>query len=179
MTRPGSEAGMATNALACACLLLGATASSLMSQDSRPNLSGHWVMNATRSTLPKFRNQDAGEGGGVHIDTCCVPKAMTEDIDHRDPLLTIVLNEVDIDNQGREHPFASTSRMTTDNRADGNKRKSHWEFDQLVTVSGDEGAQLFKIRTLSSDGRTLTEDTYLGSREGKPAMTLVMERKAP
>lgn len=142
-------------------------------------MSGRWEMNAAKSTLPRFRNQDGAEGGGVHISGCCIPKSLIEVIHHTEPTLDIASEEVDLDDQGKEHPASTTTRVTTNNRPSANGSRSHWEFDQLVTQSGGDGPQIYKIRTLSADGATLTEDTFLGSREGRPVMTLVMEKRAP
>jgi hypothetical protein len=136
-------------------------------------------MNISRSTLPKFRGQDGGEGGGVHIVTCCVPRSVAEVIKHTEPTLTIETHEVDVDVQGDEHPSNATAVLTTDGRSDAEHRRSHWELDQLVTITGDDAGRVIKIRVLSSDRRTLTEDVYLGERVGKPVMTLVLERQTP
>jgi hypothetical protein len=174
-----TKASLMTKVSLWMCLLVSVGSRVLPAQDARPNLSGRWVMNAARSTLPLFRNQAGSEGGGVHIDTCCVPKSIVEVIDHHEPGLTVSLNEIDVDNQGGEHPLNVVSRLTTDNRADANGKRSRWEFDQLVTVSGSDGSQAIKIRTLSADGLTLTEDVYLGARQGRPVMTLVLERSTP
>jgi hypothetical protein len=130
-------------------------------QDAKPNLSGHWVMNATKST---GRN----------------PKTCEENVDHKEPTLTITT--VSEDPRGQSKTFL---KLTTDgrdavNEINGNEfhSKCHWEAAKLVTVvTGDRGLTMTEIRTLSADGKIQTVESYMGLSRATPMSTRVMEKQ--
>jgi hypothetical protein len=138
-----------------------ATAATLRPQDSKPNLSGRWVMNATKST---GRN----------------PKACEETIDHKEPALTITT--VSEDPRGQTKSFV---KLTADGRESVNEingsefhAKSHWESAKLVTViTGDRGLTMTEVRSLSPDGKTQTVESFMGTSRATPMATRVMEKQ--
>jgi len=138
-----------------------AAAAALRPQNSKPNLSGHWIMNAAKST---GRN----------------PKTCEETIEHRDPGLTITT--VSEDPRGRSKTFL---KLTTDGResvndVNGNEfhSKSHWEGGKLVTVvTGDRGLTMTEVRSLSADGRVQTVESFMGTARSTPMATRVMEKQ--
>jgi hypothetical protein len=137
------------------------TAAALRSQDSKPNLSGHWVMDAAKST---GRN----------------PRTCVETIQHRDPNLTIT--SVSEDPRGRTTTFL---KLTTDGResvndVNGNEfhSQSHWEGGKLVTVvAGDRGLTMTEVRSLSTDGKVQTVESFMGTARSTPMATRVMEKQ--
>jgi len=141
------------------CLL--ASAAVLRPQDSKPNLSGHWVMNAAKST---GRN----------------PKTCEETIEHRDPTLTIATVSEDARGQTKSFLKLATDGSESVNDVNGNEfhSKSHWENGKLVTVvTGDRGLTMTEVRGLSADGRVETVESFLGTGRGTPMATRVMEKQ--
>jgi hypothetical protein len=145
---------------ACTVLLLAP----IWAQQSKPDLSGHWVIDTARSDYGRMPK----------------PKAYVEVIEHKEPVLTIATTSED--NRGESKSFL---KLTTDDRdcvneVNGNEfhSKSHWEGAKVVTtVTGDRGLSLVEVRSLSVDGKTQTVETYMGQRGGTPAMVRVEERK--
>ena len=147
------------NCLFALCLLAGATV--LRPQDSKPNLSGHWVMNAAKST---GRN----------------PKTCEETIEHRDPTLTITTVSEDARGQTKSFLKLATDGSESVNEVNGNEfhSKSHWENGKLVTVvTGDRGLTMTEVRGLSADGRVETVESFMGTGRTTPMSTRVMEKQ--
>lgn len=46
----------------------------------------------------------------------------------------------------------------------------------MTTVTGDRGMQLVEVRSLSSDGKTQTVETYMGQVGATPQMKRVMQK---
>lgn len=138
-----------------------ATATALRPQDSKPNLSGHWVMDAAKST---GRN----------------PKTCEETIEHHDPSLTITT--VSEDPRGRTTTFLklATDGSESVNDVNGNEfhSKSHWDGARLVTVvTGDRGMTMTEIRSVSADGKVQTVESFMGTARGTPMATRVMQKQ--
>jgi|SRR5579872_19711 len=165
----------------CAVVVFGLVLSA--QTPSPPNLSGRWVFNLARSSLPSFRT-DNQEGSAMRVDKCCLPKSVIEVIQHKGPNLTITTDSVEVDDQGKEYPSSEVWRLNTRVRETINTRgssrffcRSVWKQNKLVTsVVNEGGYHLVVVRSLSPDSRTLTEEMYLGEGKGKPFMTYVMER---
>jgi hypothetical protein len=141
------------------CLLT--TAAALRPQDSKPNLSGRWVMNATKST---GRN----------------PKACEETIDHKEPALTITTVSEDPRGQSKSFVKLTADGRDSVNDINGNEfhAKSHWESARLVTVvTGDRGLTMTEVRSLSADGKTQTVESFMGTSRATPMATRVMEKQ--
>jgi len=127
------------------------------SQDAKPNFSGHWKLDKSKS--------DFGSGPQ--------PDEVSEVIDHHEP--TLVVNTTTTQS-GREEK--RSVRYTTDDAENVNvvaghtmKTKTHWEGNSLVTVVRDErGLQLTEVRTLSKDGKTQTVETDFGMGTHKRVM---------
>jgi hypothetical protein len=133
----------------------------LCAQDSKPNLSGHWEMNASRST---GRN----------------PKTCQETIEHKDPSLTISTVSEDARGQTTSFLKLSTDGQDRVNEVNGSEfhSKSQWEKGKLVTVvTGDRGMTLTEVRSLSSDGKTQTVESFMGTSRANPMATRVMEKR--
>jgi hypothetical protein len=129
-------------------------------QTTKPNFSGHWVLDKTKSDF----------GAGPH------PLDVTEDIDHQEPKLVITTTTKQADGEDKRSVKYTTDDTENTNLAGGHemKTKSHWEGSDLVTVvRGDNGLQLREVRKLSKDGRTQTVETDFGM--GK--QTLVLTKK--
>lgn len=145
---------------ACTVLLVAP----IWGQEKKPDLSGHWTINAARSDYGRMPK----------------PKSYVETIDHKEPVLTIATT-ID-DNRGESKSFLKLTSDDRDcvNEVNGNEfhSKSHWEGGKLVTtVTGDRGLSLVEVRSVSADGKTQTVETYMGQRGGTPAMVRVEERK--
>jgi len=137
-------------------------AAALRPQDAKPNLAGHWVMNASKST---GRN----------------PKACEETIEFKDPSLTITSVTEDARGQTKGFLKLDTTGRESVNDVNGAEfhSKSHWEGGKLVTVvTGDRGLSLTEVRSLSADGKVQTVESYMGAtRSGSPMATRVMEKQ--
>lgn len=138
-----------------------ATTAALWPQVTKPNLSGHWVMNAAKST---GRN----------------PKTCRETVDHKDPALTITTVSEDPRGQSKSFLKLTTDGQDAVNEVNGNEfhSKSHWEGTKLVTVvTGDRGLTMTEIRTLSADGKTQTVESFMGPTRATPMSTRLMEKQ--
>ena len=106
-----------------------------------------------------------------------LPKSYVETIESKDAASAI---STDSEDQRGEQKYLT--KLTTDGRDNlntigGNEfhSKSHWEGAKLVTtVTGDRGMQLVEVRSLSSDGKTQTVETYMGQAGATPQMKRVM-----
>jgi hypothetical protein len=141
------------------CLL--ATPAALWPQESKPNFSGRWTMNASKST---------GR----------LPKACEETIEHKDP--SLIINTVIEDPRGETKSFLklATDGSESVNDVNGNEfhSKSHWESGKLVTVvTGDRGLSMTEVRSLSANGKVQTVESFMGATRGTPMSTRVMEKQ--
>jgi len=142
------------------CLLFCATA--LWPQDARPNFSGHWSMNASKST---GRN----------------PKTCQETIEHKDPAFQVTTVSEDARGQSTSFLKLSTDGHENVNDVNGNEfhSKSHWDGGKLVTVvTGDRGMSMTEVRSLSADGKTQTVESFMGTAvHGNPMAIRVMDKQ--
>lgn len=142
-------------------ICLFATAALLRPQDSKPNLSGHWVMNAAKST-------------GRNPTTC------TETIEHQEPAVSITTVSEDPRGQSKSFLKLSTDGRESVNDVNGNEfhSKSHWEAGKLVTVvTGDRGLTMTEVRSLSADGKVQTVESFMGTSRATPMATRVMQKQ--
>jgi hypothetical protein len=150
---------MKSLSLAVICLL--ATVAALRPQDSKPNLSGHWVMNAAKST---GRN----------------PTACEETIQYKEPTLTIATVNQDARGQTKSFLKLATDGTESVNDINGNEfhSKSHWEAGKLVTVvTGDRGLTMTEVRGLSADGKIQNVESFMGTSRATPMATRLMEKQ--
>jgi hypothetical protein len=145
------------------CLVFLAASQLAWPQDKPPDLSGRWVMDASKSSY-----------GGM-----AVPKTYVEVIESKDASLSI-----STDTEDQRGPQQYLTKLTTDgkdnlNVINGNEfhSKSHWEGGKLVTtVTGDRGLTLVEVRSLSSDGKMQTVETFMGQAGATPQMKRVMQK---
>ena len=148
--------------IAYACLLASATCA--WTQTAKPDLAGTWTINAARSNYGRMPP----------------PKSYVETIEQKGGNLSIT--SVSEDQNGVTKGFLKLTLDDRDNvnEVNGNEfhSKSHWDGAKLITtVTGDKGLRMVEVRSLSSDGKTQTVETYFGEMRGTPQMTRVMDRK--
>jgi hypothetical protein len=130
---------------------------------SKPNFSGEWQLNLSKS------NYGAMPG----------PTSLLRKITHADPLLEIV----DDQNGGRRTGVSTRKYMegqTTNFEVNGAavEGSAVWEGASLiVTTKVDSVGLLFKDRmSLSADGKQLTSDVQIDSGQGTSQVKLVFDR---
>lgn len=117
-------------------------AAALASAQSKPNFTGTWVLNSSKSDL-----------GGAPVTKISVQ------IDHHDPILKYTAKGT-ADGQD----FEETETITTDGKPGHDSRgaaiTTHWEGDMLVSVATtDDGHPLYESRmTIAADGKRCTRD---------------------
>jgi hypothetical protein len=138
---------LTTKSILRLALIGAATAASMVAAD-KPNLSGSWKMDVSKSDF-----------GGAPP-----PDSLTRRIEHNEPALTLI--DAQISALGKEQ---ATRKYTTDGKETtyqwmGSEVKSaaHWEEDALVIVgkvnAGGTDLVVTSTLTLSTDGKTLTEN---------------------
>lgn len=134
----------------------------------KPNFSGDWVMDASKSDFGPMPP----------------PDSMTRKVEHNDPDLTVTQTQTG----GAQGDQTSTAKYTTDgkestNQMMGNDVKStvSWDGDSLVIASkldfqGNELALTSKW-SLSADGKVLTDVWHISSPQGEFDITYVLNKK--
>ena len=133
---------------------------------TRPNLSGTWKVNMSKS--------DFGRGPA--------PEARTDSITHEDPNLKDTITQ---SNQQGEITYDMnyfTDGRETTNTIRGNEFKStaHWDGDQLAVESKGSlaGPVTLKDRwSLSGDGKTLTLQRHAARTIGSTDQKIVFEKQ--
>ena len=152
-----------------ALLLVAGLAASLMvpPADAKPNFSGVWKLDLSRSEFGPLRR----------------PKSRTDRIAHQEPSL-----KLNITQQGRNGEFSYELRYTTDGRENhndmlGNPLRSRlkWADDVLVietqgTLNGND-VSIQDHWTLSTDGNTLTVQRHLSGSRGATEQKLVFDKQ--
>ena len=138
------------NAITKLSLFLTLTLSAvILSAQSKPNLTGTWVLNVSKSDL-----------GGAPVT------AVTAQVEHHDPVLKYSVKGT-ADGQG----FEETETLTTDGKpstdSHGNQIIARWDGGTLaVDINNSDGSPLYQARlTLSADGKNLTRD-FVGKSAG-------------
>jgi prophage tail gpP-like protein len=157
VNKPGWTHNAARGAILAVLATLVLLAQATFAQDGKPNFSGHWRLDKSKS--------DFGSGPQ--------PDEVSEVIDHHEP--TLVVNST-TRQSGREDK--RSVRYTTDGAENTNmvaghtmQTKTHWEGGRLVTVVRDErGLQLTEVRSLSKDGKTQSVETDFGMGKQKLVM---------
>jgi tRNA G10 N-methylase Trm11 len=147
------------NRMIMAALLFGAM--QLPADEKTPALSGRWVMDAEHSSYGRMP----------------LPRSYVEVIYQKDAVITITTTSED-----QRGEMKSFLKLTTDdhenvNEINGNefRSKSHWDGAKLMTtVTGDRGMRMVEVRSVSSDGKTQTVESYMGEARGNPQMKRVM-----
>lgn len=133
----------------------------------KPNFSGNWKMNVTKSNF------------GV----LPAPNSITRQITHAEPALTIVEEQDSPAGAQKTTRVYTTDGKETTFQASGTdvKTAAAWEGDVLVVISNVEAAGLrFTDRmTLSTDGNELTSAVHISSPQGDVDLLVVFERHNP
>jgi hypothetical protein len=145
-----------------------------MAQQSKPNFSGNWTLDRTKSELG-----DAGGGGGRRAGMFG-----SLAIEHSANSLTLKRK---INFQGEER--TQEARYTTDGQENINegfrgnqvKSKTYWEESKLITESKMEtpnGTRETKeVRTLSADGKVMAVETTIKGGPGEGTRKLVYTKQ--
>jgi hypothetical protein len=149
-----------------AALTVTAFAASLAAQ-SKPNFSGTWKLNVSKSDFGPIPGADS----------------QTNVIEHNDPVLKV---NVSAENAQGKQNFILT--YTTDGKEVMNKQGPRdvkstvlWEGKNLVVNSkfslGDNDVTVKSVWDLSADGKTLTENRHLAAQMGEADQKLVFEKQ--
>jgi len=133
---------------------------------TRPNLSGTWKLNMSKSSF--------GHGPA--------PDARTDKITHEDPNLKDTITQSNQQGEITYDMIYSTDGKETTNTIRKNEFKStaHWEADQLAIESKGSlgGPVTLKDRwSLSDDGKTLTLERHAARVIGSTDQKLVFEKQ--
>jgi hypothetical protein len=156
---------MLRRAVTASFVLLTFTALSFA--QGKPNLSGTWKLNTSKS--------DFGVLPG--------PDSRTDVIEHADPVLTD-----HVDASTAQGPQKYTMNLTTDgkeavNQLGPNQAKSTatWDGSNLVVNTNlkynDQDVVIKSVWTVSPDGKTLTQEVHLASPMGETDQKLVYEKQ--
>jgi hypothetical protein len=132
-----------------------------LAAQSKPNLSGTWILNVDKSDL-----------GGAPITK------LTVQVDHKDPVLKYTATG----NAGGED-FNESETLSTDGKATTDSRgaqvTAHWEGKTLIINSvGPDGRSTNSSRlVLSADGKTMTRDYESKGDEGPQKRHEIFEKK--
>ncbi len=138
----------------------------VVSAQDKPNFSGTWKMNATKSDFGPLP----------------APSAATRTITHADPELKFSsVQTTDNGEQKSEATYKTDGEFTMKRRNMDIKATGKWEGAKLVVKSKFE-AQGMEISstenwTLSADGKELHIVTALGTPQGDFELKLVMEKQ--
>ena len=145
--------------LACA-MLIGTAAAA-----EKPNFSGDWKMNASKSNFGPLP----------------APASITRKVTHADPALTIVEEQTGgLGEQTTTRAYTIDGKEITFNANGADVTSSAvWEGDTLVVNSKVEIAGLtFNDKmTMSEDGGSLTSVIHISSPQGDVDITIVFERQ--
>jgi len=120
--------------LVCVCLGVCLTGSALVrSQESKPNLTGKWVLNIKLSNLDWPPKHEGGGSKPRKRKECCETKSAYEIIDDKEPNITIARTVIELDEDGKERTRKIVTKMTTDDnetaRLDATPPPSHRSFE--------------------------------------------------
>jgi len=148
-------------------LTVVAFAASLLAQ-SKPNFSGTWKLNGSKSDFGPMP----------------APDSRTDVIDHNDPALKVATTAESA--QGKQD---FTSNYTTDGKEVTNKRGPQevkstvaWDADKLVVNSKlsfqGSDVSIKSVWSLSADGKTLTQNQHIAAQMGEIDQVMVFEKQA-
>ncbi|HEY6392112.1 MAG TPA: hypothetical protein VIX89_12585 [Bryobacteraceae bacterium] len=149
-----------------AALTVTAFAASLAAQ-SKPNFSGTWKLNVSKSEFGPLPS----------------PDSRTDVIEHNDPVLKVSTSAESA--QGKQN-FNVT--YTTDGKEVVNKQGPReikstvvWDGSNLVVNSkfsfNDQDVTIKNVWTLSADGKTLTQNAHLAAQMGEVDQKMVYEKQ--
>jgi hypothetical protein len=149
-----------------AVLSVTAFATSMLAQ-SKPNYSGTWKLNVSKSSF----------------DPLPTPDSRTDVIVHNDPTI-----KINVDQKGGQGDMAATLNYTTDGKEATNqmgprevKSTLNWEGSNLVINSkltfNDAEIGIKNVWILSDDGKTLSENAHITSPMGEFDNKLVFDKQ--
>ena len=149
-----------------AVLTIAVFAAALTAQN-RPNFSGTWKLNLSKSDFGPLP----------------APSSRTDVIEHADPALKV--STIAENPQGRQ---ATTANYTTDGKEVMNKLGPRevkstvaWEGANLVVNSkfsfNENDVTVKSVWTLSDDGKTLTQNAHLAAQMGEADQKMVFEKQ--
>ncbi len=141
-------------------LVLAATLA--VAADDKPNLTGTWKLNTSKSDF-------SGKP---------MPSALAVKIDHQDPIFKYSVTGTQDGNEFEESGEIAIGGKESTN-SNGLTLKAHWEGKVLVVEykSPDGSFSGLAHDTLSEDGKTLTRDTEIKSSEGDYKQHIVLEKQ--
>jgi hypothetical protein len=135
--------------------------------ETKPDFSGTWKQNSSRSSFAGM----------------AAPISVTDIITHKDPDLHLTQTVVGPqgDSITSEHDFFTDGRESAGkSRNYTEKNTVKWEGNALVVSRRDYGGREVALRerwTLSTDGKTLVKDRVSPSRNGEVKQTFVLEKQ--
>lgn len=153
---------MVSKAVLANCSLLVLVAALTVAADNKPNLTGTWKLNPTKSEF-------FGRG---------VPSALAVKIDHKDPVFKYSATGTQDGND-----FEESGEVTTDGKegtsSNGLMLKAHWDGKVLVVEYKSQDGNFSGLArdTISEDGKTLTRDADIKSTEGDYKQHIVLEKQ--
>ena len=151
-----------------ALVLAMAATAGLSAAADKPNFSGEWTMDATKSDLGPIPP----------------PATMTLKVDHRDPAITVT----SMSTGGAQGDATTTAKYSTDGTETTNdmmgapaKSTAKWEGKALLiaTKADLQGTEItinIKV-SLSDDGKVLTDAWHIVSPQGEFDITYVLNKK--
>ena len=146
----------------CALLLVAVT-SLCWSASAKPNFSGEWQLNLSKSNYGSMP----------------APTSLLRKITHNDPSLEIVDDQIGGRRTGvNTRKYTAGAPTTFEINGAAVEGAAAWEGNSLiVTTKVDSVGLLFKDRmSLSGDGKQLTSNVQIDSSQGSTQVTLVFDR---
>jgi len=151
---------------ACALIILLVCGIAMMAQ-AKPNFTGEWKMDASKSDFGPFP----------------APYSYTRKIEHHEPTIKTVTTQ-----SSQRGESTTETTYTTDGQECVNelpfgpvKGTAQWDGDTLVTKATMDfrGTQINyeEKMTLSEDGKTLTVAGHLSSDQGEADITIVLDKQ--
>jgi hypothetical protein len=146
----------------CALLLIAVT-SLCWSASAKPNFSGEWQLNLSKSNYGSMP----------------APTSLLRKITHNDPSLEIVDDQIGGRRTGvNTRKYTAGGQTTFEINGAAVEGAAAWEGNSLiVTTKVDSVGLLFKDRmSLSGDGKQLTSNVQIDSSQGSAQVILVFDR---
>ena len=131
----------------------------------KPNFSGDWKMNATKSSFGPIPG----------------PSSITRKVTHAEPSLAIVEEQQgDMGTQGTTRKYTTDGKdMTFESGGAVVRGTAVWEGNTLILTSIVDaiGATFTDRMSLSEDGRTLTSAVHIASAQGELDLVVVFDKQ--
>ncbi len=149
------------------CALALALALVVVPALAKPNFSGDWKVNVSKSEFGPMPP----------------PTSMTGKVTHEEPKLKLVAKQSGERGDFEYEMNYSTDGKETTNELRGNTMKSvaKWDGEELVINTkgtfGDNEITILDRMSLSTDGKTLTLKRHFSSAMGEADQTLILEKQ--